>query len=134
MCGVCVQVLRERQTRLPCDERSGADALAARATFANFSFDRLKDLDAQRRQQGFIGMGVEQKHILRGRTNLFVDLLSQQDDETLALVTHKGFLRELERGPLGRPDAGEFKNCEVRVFDVKLFADGTVRAERLDTD
>jgi len=44
------------------------------------------------------------------------------------LVTHKAFLRELERGPLGQAQAEEFGNSEVRVYDVTLHVDGVVTA------
>ena len=40
----------------------------------------------------------------------------------IAIVTHKGFLREFEHGPLGRPQATEFGNCEVRVYRLELGA------------
>lgn len=33
---------------------------------------------------------------------------------------HKGYLRELERGPLGYSDAQLFKNCELRVYRLIL--------------
>ena len=33
---------------------------------------------------------------------------------------HKGYLRELERGPLGHSDAELFKNCELRVYRLIL--------------
>jgi len=41
-------------------------------------------------------------------------------------VTHKGFLRELERGSLGQEHAVEFGNCELRVYEVHWKSDGEV--------
>lgn len=38
----------------------------------------------------------------------------------VAVVSHKGYLRELERGPLQQPDAKEFANCEIRVYRVRV--------------
>lgn len=35
-------------------------------------------------------------------------LLQGTDADSVCIVTHKGFLRELERGPLGQPEASEF--------------------------
>ena len=35
-------------------------------------------------------------------------------------MTHKGWLREFERGPLGRPNATEFGNCELRAFQLTI--------------
>lgn len=44
---------------------------------------------------------------MRARTGLLAGLLEAVPEASVALVTHKGYLRELERGPLGRPDATE---------------------------
>merc|ERR1719221_217117 len=41
-----------------------------------------------------------------------------REHKAVAIVTHKGFLRELERGPLGQPEASEFANGEVRMYEV----------------
>ncbi|CAE8694044.1 unnamed protein product, partial [Polarella glacialis] len=70
----------------------------------------------------------EDKAELRGRTAQIAELLRDVPEDALAVVTHKGFLRELEHGPFGRPDATEFGNCEVRVYDVTLPAEGGMLA------
>ena len=52
-------------------------------------------------------------------------LLEEGEDgehETIAIVTHKGWLREFERGPLQRPAAEEFGNLECRVFRIEFGA------------
>jgi len=49
---------------------------------------------------------------------------------TIAIVTHKGWLREFEHGPLGRPHATEFDNAEVRAFRLRLGADGAMDVTR----
>lgn len=59
---------------------------------------------------------VEDKHQLRERTRKLFDLIAESRHDVIAVVTHKGFLRELERGPFGQEDATEFTNCEVRVY------------------
>ena len=67
---------------------------------------------------------TEEKADVRARAQRLLELLAHDASlaahDTLAIVTHKGWLREFERGPLGRPHAAEFGNCEVRVFRIAL--------------
>mgnify|MGYP001400674507 FL=1 len=77
----------------------------------------------------FQGLFVkEEKSDVRKRSEQLLRLLHAEAEwkhhESIAIVTHKGYLREFERGPLGRPDAEEFGNCEVRVFRLELGAKG----------
>lgn len=68
---------------------------------------------------------VEDKHQLRERTRKLFDLIAESKQDVIAVVTHKGFLRELERGPFGQEDATEFKNCEVRVYSAAFIGKST---------
>jgi len=72
---------------------------------------------------------IEEKFMLRKRTAGLGKLLQGTDADSVCIVTHKGFLRELERGPLGQPQASEFSNCEVRVYDVCVCDGEILRAE-----
>lgn len=63
---------------------------------------------------------VEDKSMLRERTKRLFNMLADTDSETICLIGHKGYLRELERGPLGIAEAELFKNCEVRVYRLQL--------------
>ena len=76
---------------------------------------------------------VEEKDMLRLRTQKVFGLMAATDHHSVCMVTHKGYLRELERGYLGQPDATEFANCEVRVYRVTLDVANVVpiHAERL---
>ena len=56
------------------------------------------------------------------------ELLEATNHDSVCLVTHKGFLRELERGPLGRSTASEFGNCEVRVWQLLRLPAAEARA------
>lgn len=67
---------------------------------------------------------LEEKPMLRNRTKLLFNLLSESSHRDIAIVGHKGYLRELERGPFGQKDAKEFKNCEMRAYRV-TFLSGT---------
>lgn len=62
----------------------------------------------------------ENKEALQRRTQRLFGLLGETQDSSVAVVTHKGYLRELERGPLGQVDVQEFANCEIRVYRVVL--------------
>lgn len=121
--------LRERRTGLPCDQRQRADLVAMRQTFNFMSFDELKSHDRHRRVSS--EAETEDKVELRGRTALLESLMRDQADSSLAVVTHKGYLRELEHGPLQNLDAKEFGNCEVRVYQVTLPAEGGMMAKKL---
>lgn len=68
---------------------------------------------------------VEDKHQLRERTRKLFDLIAESNHDVIAVVTHKGFLRELERGPFAQVDATEFKNCEVRVYSAAFSGKST---------
>eukprot|EP00445_Apocalathium_hangoei_P035908 CAMPEP_0203954616 /NCGR_PEP_ID=MMETSP0359-20131031/87555_1 /ASSEMBLY_ACC=CAM_ASM_000338 /TAXON_ID=268821 /ORGANISM="Scrippsiella Hangoei, Strain SHTV-5" /LENGTH=1145 /DNA_ID=CAMNT_0050888149 /DNA_START=48 /DNA_END=3483 /DNA_ORIENTATION=+ len=118
-----VEALRERRTGLPCDERKSAQEVAMRATFQHMSFENLCIEDVEVFLSDLCS-GVEDAQELRSRTRAFLGTMPNYEDDVIAIVTHKGFLRELERGPLGRSDATEFGNCEVRVYDVVFPVDG----------
>ena len=71
----------------------------------------------------------ENKSMLRERTNKLWTLLaecptnhddSDRKNRAVAIVTHKGYLRELERGPFQRPHSTEFANGEIRVYRVTI--------------
>jgi len=63
---------------------------------------------------------IEDKTMLRERTKKLFDMLSLTTSRSICLIGHKGYLRELERGPLGQTDAELFRNCEVRVYRLEL--------------
>jgi broad specificity phosphatase PhoE len=71
---------------------------------------------------------IEDKDMLRERTKKLFDMLSLTNSRSICLIGHKGYLRELERGPLGQTDAELFRNCEVRVYRLELeTTDNTTR-------
>jgi len=115
-----VELLRERRTSRPCDERSPVQDLAGVPMFSHMNFDDLPLEDA--------APGIEDSTMLRERAADLVRSLFESDDEVMCLITHKAILRELERGPLGRVEAPEFGTCEVRVYQVAMGEGGTVSA------
>jgi broad specificity phosphatase PhoE len=60
----------------------------------------------------------EDEDKLRRRTMKLFELLTHSQHDSVAVVTHKGFLRSLEQGAFGQPDATEFQNCELRVYRI----------------
>jgi len=124
---VC-KVIRERNTGLPCDACSDQSRVSFH--FPHVDFD--KDLFVQCESNSIRGDDCEEDAAaLRQRTADLAQALRAVEDETVAVVSHKAFLRELERGPLHHVDAKEFKPAELRVFDVALWPDGSMDAIEL---
>ncbi|KAG7374693.1 histidine phosphatase superfamily protein [Nitzschia inconspicua] len=73
----------------------------------------------------------EDKEQLRARTETLFALLCEANSFSVAVVTHKGYLRELERGPFGHPEATQFDNCEIRVYRITMQGSKLIRAERV---
>jgi broad specificity phosphatase PhoE len=71
---------------------------------------------------------VEDEAKLRERTFKVFKLLLESEHDSIALVTHKGYLRTLERGHLHQPNARQFQNCEVRVYQA------TIHVERKEVE
>jgi broad specificity phosphatase PhoE len=138
--------LKERQTGKACDTREHTKSLAMRGSFQRFSMARLRassltktmheelkswletdDPDDEDNEFGIFQYqrtddGVEGKPMLRARTKKLFELLVDSGHQVLAVISHKGYLRELEQGPLGQEKATEFSNCEVRVYNATFTA------------
>lgn len=140
--------LEERRTGLLCDTHSPVEQIRSRRTFLRFSLSGLsleKTLKATNEgraggiesiQEGAIwedkseavavfqgddaDTPVEEKDMLRERTKKLFEMLAESNSRSICLIGHKGYLRELERGPLGQADARLFTNCEVRVYRLHL--------------
>jgi len=115
--------LRERETCLPCDTPSPPLDMMGCELFSHMDFS---DPLATRAAEG--PSGEDNSQLRRRIRRFFQEGIATIQENVLCLVTHKAFLRELERGILGYPEASEFGCGEVRVYDVALAADGTVVA------
>jgi len=113
--------LRERCTGKPPDVRSPAHKLKKRQSFSRFSMNDLSKLAEMAADSG--DSDLEDKATLRERTQKLFKLLAKFPPQNIAVVTHKGYLRELERGPFGKPLATEFDNCELRVYQIRFHVD-----------
>lgn len=133
--------LRERKTGRACDQRHHSQFLAQQDNFSRFSMvqlrtgsltesllEELKQVQLQDIEENEDIEEVsdksnekkaEEKPMLRKRTKRLARFLMDAEHRVIAAVTHKAFLRELERGTFGQENATEFKNCEVRVYKVK---------------
>ena len=109
--------IAERRTLYPPDKPKPLDQLLRctrdddRFTIANIeqlSPQKVTDEAAVR----------ESKEMLRERASEMFDLLMECEHRHVLVVSHKGFLRELERGLLQMPDSPLFGNCELRVYRV----------------
>ena len=197
--------LRERLTGRPADNRHASRVLAARQSFARFSFRNLRrqslmnlgfgskideesdDSQSAEVIETIIDMGVvhleseteralaekkrdsailrksaledhsvestqtssfgtssvsssnnvssctEQEHDMAVRAGKLLGILCGSNSESVAVVSHKAYLRALERDVFGEKSAAEFGNCEIRVYSVVLETrnKGVVSAERL---
>ena len=96
----------------------------ADATDSNFS--ELSQSTDQNESASIIkeASAIEDKSMLRERTKKLFDLLAETNSRSICLIGHKGYLRELERGPLGYVDSELFQNCEVRVYRLELYVVG----------
>lgn len=131
--------LRERRTGLPCDERSSIRNISRRPSFQWMWFSEVQRVSmvdvapaaapaaasaSSLSPAKMPPIGEEKAHVRR-RAEKLLQLLDAADtraEAAVCLVTHKGWLREFEHGPLGRPHAAEFGNCELRVFELAISA------------
>lgn len=54
------------------------------------------------------------------RTRTLFQMMLSSPHSTIAVVTHKGYLRALERSALGQIDSPEYGNAEARVYRITL--------------
>ena len=73
----------------------------------------------------------ESQEMLRERAAKLFHLLMEMEHRHLLIVSHKGYLRELERGLLGLTDSPLFGNAELRVYRV-IFTKGARTLESVE--
>ena len=73
----------------------------------------------------------ESKEMLRERASKLFDLLMEMQHRHVMIVSHKGYLREVERGLFGLTDSPLFSNAELRVYRV-VFTKGDRTLESLE--
>lgn len=122
--------IAERRTLYPPDKPKPLDQLL-RCTREDDRFS-IVNLDQLGPEQ-IIGEAAvrESKEMLRERANDFFDVLMEFEHRHVLVVSHKGFLRELERGLLQMPESPLFGNCELRVYRV-IFTMGARELSHLE--
>ena len=125
--------LRERQTQYPPDTPQNPDQLyhwtqqrVTRTISGGYQF-HAKALTGH-------DLAVEESRTqLRERARKLFDVLMELSHRHVLIVSHKGYLREMEQGLLGLSpeEAPEFKNAEVRVYRV-VFSRGARTLESVE--
>ena len=73
----------------------------------------------------------ESRTQLRQRAHKLFDVLMEMNHRHILIISHKGYLREMERGLLGLTDSPLFENAEVRVYRV-VFTHGERRLNSVE--
>ena len=73
----------------------------------------------------------ESRTQLRQRAHNLFDVLMEMNHRHILIISHKGYLREMERGLLGLTDSPLFENAEVRVYRV-VFTHGERRLNSVE--
>lgn len=123
--------IQERQTQYPPDTPQRRESLL-RYTQHNdrFLIDHSESLEKEEADQE--AKVRESKEMLRERASKLFDLLvDKMEHRHILIVSHKGYLRELERGVLGVTDSPLFENAELRVYRV-AFTRGERKLEFLE--
>jgi broad specificity phosphatase PhoE len=123
-----LEEVRERRTGLPCDSRSKRNGMISRPSFFNIDFNRIDDEEDTDFAENKAEARERCARFLRDLpgTDAVDESGAKREHNSICVVSHKGFLREMERGPLGHPEATEFMNCEVRVYEVRWTPEGEV--------
>ena len=117
--------LRERQTQYPPDTPQSLDNLL------RWTRQEYTEKEEMGQNQTYFKFHVkehaltgheleveESKMMLRERASKLFDILMEMQHTHILIVSHKGFLREMERGLLGLQDSPLFDNAELRIYRV----------------
>jgi broad specificity phosphatase PhoE len=121
--------LQERQTRYPPDMARSRRSIFRYAQ-SNDRFLMTSDQTISESDIAEETMVRESKEMLRERASRLFDLLLEMEHLHVLIVSHKGYLRELERGLLGLTDSPLFQNAELRVYQV-VFTRGGRKLESI---
>ena len=121
---VAMEALREKRTGLDCDERSSVDELQREFPLVDFS-----DVKAN---GNTIPIG-EDNSAVRQRAISFMDhRLPHMDCTHVAIVTHKGWLREMRKMLKSRADAGTIRtDFDLNQWDTTLYGNAEIRVSAM---
>jgi broad specificity phosphatase PhoE len=124
---VAKEFLREKRTGLPCDERKHSRELVRQ--FPHIDFTDIVEHD-RKTQFGYAFVDLQQQKEenidVKMRSKALLEFVKEEESEVVAIVAHKGFIREFINGPLaGMLDVGSkqikahavFGNAEVWVLE-----------------
>lgn len=122
--------LTERKTLFPPDTPRTIDKLLRTTSkYDRFKIEHCEQLAKEEADEEEVVR--ESKEMLRERASQMFDLLMECEYRHVLVVSHKGFLRELERGLFEIEDSPLFTNCECRIYHV-IFSKGDRRLFQLD--
>jgi len=117
--------IAERRTLYPPDKPKPLDKLLRYTRNDDrFTIDHIEKLSKEKVDDE--ATVRESKVMLRQRASQMFDLLMECEHRHVLVISHKGFLRELERGLFELEDSPLFENCELRVYQV-IFSKGDRR-------
>jgi broad specificity phosphatase PhoE len=116
---VALEILREKRTGLACDERSSVEDLMKQ--FPHVEFDNLRVSSSP--DPG------EDNPLVRKRTKVFLDeVLSGVPQEHIAIVTHKGWLREMRHTLKSSVDKHSLDvDFDIQEWDQTLYKNAEIR-------
>lgn len=123
---VAMEILREKRTGFAADERSSVDVLERE--FPHVDFSHVKALAT-----GVDGVPMgEDNMAVRARVRAFLEgpfcVMAQKDDAPVAVVTHKGWLREMRHTLKSWVDEGHLQvDFDLDQWDQTLFGNAEVR-------
>ena len=108
--------LRERKTSYPPDTpnfKTLKSGLLQEYNATTYTIDKISLEDDDTEQE------KETRAMLRERVSkLFHLIIDTKSDTNILIISHKGYLREFERGLLGIDDSPLFDNAELRIYNV----------------
>ena len=116
---VAVELLREKRTGMACDERSSVAELAA-----EFPQVEFQEIEAWISTGEVVPEGEDNAAVRKRAARFLDDDLPRREASTLAVVSHKGYLRELRAMLKERAD-NKHSNLQLD-FDLNLEVTGTV--------
>jgi len=127
---VAMEILREKRTGLLCDERRSVVEL--QKEFPHVDFSDLKRQDMEEIQEG------ETNEAVRQRVRDFLDhTLPHVEGHFLALVSHKGWLREMRQVLKIREEMDPTRltiKFDIDDWETTLFGNAELRVAKMDWD
>mmetsp|Transcript_29898 Transcript_29898/g.45867 ORF Transcript_29898/g.45867 Transcript_29898/m.45867 type:complete len:377 (-) Transcript_29898:165-1295(-) len=125
---VAIEAMREKRTGMACDERSPVSQLCDEFPHVDFS-------DLERDDRVEIPRGEDNESVRKRAADFFDNYLPHVQSESLAIVGHKGWLRELRNVLKMRADEKSVElEFDISDWHLKLFGNAELRVAQLEWD